>query len=458
MYEWDYARQLLHLRALEASGAAIDEDELYSDAVPREAPAPARARARERDAAGPADRRGRPRRRRVRGVPARAALRLDDLGARARCGARRRAAGRGAHLEPHARRARRAEAPLPLPLDPASRLRARARDHPPARARGRATRSRATSRPRSRCCAISSSTSRRVSPRRSTGRSRWRRSAPTRLDERSVDATLGTILKYHEDHARVRAHGLGELVRGRGRAAPDRGHAHRRPRDRPAPDRVAVAFARVLRGAGRRGAGRLDDRVRPRARARRPRDRVAASTGPGRATLVRRPDDIAAVRPRLRRVLGRRRPGGPRRRRRAGAARRPPRSTSSCPTPTPRTRSPDVRPSVTVRWSPVETLRDRDFASYTAGGVRAGPPADGRSAAHGRAAPVAPAQADLEIARLARSAPHGPAVAARGRRGRAAGVPHDGHALAAARAAPRRERVDGAVRRGRSCASCTRPS
>ena len=35
----------------------------------------------------------------------------------------------------------------------------------------------------------------------------------TRLDERSVDATLGTILKYHEDHDRVRAHGLDVLVR-----------------------------------------------------------------------------------------------------------------------------------------------------------------------------------------------------------------------------------------------------
>jgi MoxR-like ATPase len=30
VYEWDYARQLLHLRALEAGGAAVVEDELYS--------------------------------------------------------------------------------------------------------------------------------------------------------------------------------------------------------------------------------------------------------------------------------------------------------------------------------------------------------------------------------------------------------------------------------------------
>src|SRR3954471_15052750 len=34
-----------------------------------------------------------------------------------------------------------------------------------------------------------------------------------RLDERAVDATLGTILKYREDQERVRAHGLSDLVR-----------------------------------------------------------------------------------------------------------------------------------------------------------------------------------------------------------------------------------------------------
>jgi MoxR-like ATPase len=31
VYEWDYSRQLLHLRAVEAQGRAIDEDELYSE-------------------------------------------------------------------------------------------------------------------------------------------------------------------------------------------------------------------------------------------------------------------------------------------------------------------------------------------------------------------------------------------------------------------------------------------
>src|SRR5262249_37153454 len=31
VYEWDYSRQLLHLRALEASHERVDEDELYSE-------------------------------------------------------------------------------------------------------------------------------------------------------------------------------------------------------------------------------------------------------------------------------------------------------------------------------------------------------------------------------------------------------------------------------------------
>ncbi len=35
----------------------------------------------------------------------------------------------------------------------------------------------------------------------------------TRLDESAVNATLGTILKYREDQERVRAHGLADLVR-----------------------------------------------------------------------------------------------------------------------------------------------------------------------------------------------------------------------------------------------------
>jgi MoxR-like ATPase len=36
----------------------------------------------------------------------------------------------------------------------------------------------------------------------------------TRIDERAVDLTLGTVLKYHEDQNRVRAAGIEDLVRG----------------------------------------------------------------------------------------------------------------------------------------------------------------------------------------------------------------------------------------------------
>jgi MoxR-like ATPase len=34
-----------------------------------------------------------------------------------------------------------------------------------------------------------------------------------RIDEATVDVTLGTVVKYREDQATVRGHGLGELVR-----------------------------------------------------------------------------------------------------------------------------------------------------------------------------------------------------------------------------------------------------
>ena len=75
-------------------------------AVPREAPAAAGDRVRGRGArrgraAGAARRRGRPRRRRVRGVPARDPLRLHDHRARARHVPRRGTAARGGHVEPH---------------------------------------------------------------------------------------------------------------------------------------------------------------------------------------------------------------------------------------------------------------------------------------------------------------------------------------------------------------------
>jgi hypothetical protein len=35
----------------------------------------------------------------------------------------------------------------------------------------------------------------------------------TELDEHTIDVTLGTVLKYREDQERLRADGVGELIR-----------------------------------------------------------------------------------------------------------------------------------------------------------------------------------------------------------------------------------------------------
>ena len=118
LYEWNYPRQLLAIRQARAPAATststttsfLIERPLLAGAAP-----PGRDRA--------ADRRDRPLRPRVRGLPARIPLRLPDLDSRARHDPRRRAAGRDPHLQPHARAARGAAPPLRLSLDRLSRRR-----------------------------------------------------------------------------------------------------------------------------------------------------------------------------------------------------------------------------------------------------------------------------------------------------------------------------------------------
>ena len=87
VYEWNYPRQMIEIRLAEAAGG-VDRDAARArhlhDAVPAEAAAAAGARARRRRRAGAADRRARSRRRAVRGVPARSALRLPGDDSRAR--------------------------------------------------------------------------------------------------------------------------------------------------------------------------------------------------------------------------------------------------------------------------------------------------------------------------------------------------------------------------------------
>ena len=179
LYDWNYARQLLYIRTLEAGQAAPagDAARAVRARVPGAAAAAGRDRERRPRAAGAADRRDRPRRRRVRGLPARAAVRLPGHDPRDRHHHRPAPAARDPHVQPHPRAARRAQAPLPLPLDRPPGAGARDRDR--ARPRARACRSGWPPRPPPSCsgCASSTSPSRPASPRRSTGRRRCWRSA-----------------------------------------------------------------------------------------------------------------------------------------------------------------------------------------------------------------------------------------------------------------------------------------
>jgi len=129
-------------------------------------------------------------------------------------------------------------------------------------------------------------------------------------------------------------------------------------------DRVAVAFARVLRGAG------LEVPVGSTIGFARALDCVGLATAggvywAGRATLVQRPDDIASYDRAFDVFWTHGRPSEG--------------SDESAQTETLASAAFDIefpgsddstdtvgdQPSITVRWSPVEVLRDRDFASYT---------------------------------------------------------------------------------------------
>ena len=84
LYEWNYQRQLLAIKAREGAARTPTriEEHIFSEKYLLERPLLAAIR--RRDPAGAADRRGRPRRRGVRGVPARAPLRFPGEHPRAR--------------------------------------------------------------------------------------------------------------------------------------------------------------------------------------------------------------------------------------------------------------------------------------------------------------------------------------------------------------------------------------
>ena len=73
LYEWNYPRQLLSIRLADAERPAARRRGPVRPGLPDPPAAAARARASRPAARGSADRRDRPRRRRLRGIPARAA-------------------------------------------------------------------------------------------------------------------------------------------------------------------------------------------------------------------------------------------------------------------------------------------------------------------------------------------------------------------------------------------------
>src|SRR5206468_2764256 len=125
VYEWDYPRQMLEIRLLEARGGEAGGCEGHLlRGVSDPAAAPARARELAARAARPPDRRGRPGGRGVRGLSPRGLGRLRDYDPRGRDDSSRPTATRDHHEQPHARGARRAQATLPVSLDRLSQLRA----------------------------------------------------------------------------------------------------------------------------------------------------------------------------------------------------------------------------------------------------------------------------------------------------------------------------------------------
>ena len=283
VYEWNYARQLLHIRAAQAG--TVDESELFGPEFLIRRPV---LEAIESESAS--------------------LLLIDEIdradeefeafllevlsdfqvtvpGARDDPGAH--AAVRDPHVESHPRAARRAQAAVPLPLDRPPVGRARDRDRRAARAGSARPPGRARRRDSRRSCAS-------LDLQKPPGLAEtidWVRALTAlgrrELDVEHVQATLGSLLKYHEDHARDPRRG----ARGPRRAARD---WLTRTRSSGTSSCSAACCARA---ASRSGRGRDRRRAaRPRrGRPRPPGGRVLDASADARRT-ARGPRD---VRPRL---------------------------------------------------------------------------------------------------------------------------------------------------------------
>ena len=308
LYEWNYPRQLLAIRLAEARGETLRDADLFSDGVPARPAAAGRARPSGPASGGAADRRGGPGRRRVRGVPVRAAGRVRGDHPRAGHPAGHVPPGRGADLQPHPRPARRAEAALPVPLDRLPGHRAGRGDHPPPGARRGRRRSPGRWRAASPGCATSTWPSRPAWPRPSAGprRSSVLGAGPARRGGGGADRRRGAQVR------RGPAGGPGGFGDADSRDGDRRaGHPAMAVPSDLADDRGAVRRRAAARRACRPSrAGASGSRPRSRSPGRRTRRALylcALATlvsGPGRHRVLR-----ARVQRRCSAARARRRPG-----------------------------------------------------------------------------------------------------------------------------------------------------
>ena len=202
VYEWNYPRQMIEIRLAEAGGD-LDRDRACArhlrPALPAEAAAARGAVADRRRGAGAADRRARPHRRAVRGVPARGARRIPGDDPRARRDPRRRAAGRRSSRRTGRARSTTRSSAAASTTGSAIRTRSASSRSSAASARGWRSRWRARSWRSRSGCGRWTCTRRRASPRRSTGPRRWSTLDRVALDPQTIADTAGVLLKYQDD-------------------------------------------------------------------------------------------------------------------------------------------------------------------------------------------------------------------------------------------------------------------
>ena len=240
LYDWDFPRQILHLRALEAvAGGAADVEEaeksLYDARFLLARPV---LQALQAGAGGAAGRRGRPGRRRVRGVPARGAVDVpgDDPGARHRPGRRARRSSCSPPTAPASCTTRSSGAASTTgSTTPASSARCRScgRGRPRSARRWPARWSALVQQLRGRDDLLK--------PPGVAETLDWARAlhhlGTDEIDLAAASATLGALVKYREDSDRVKQ-------------ALDRMLAAMTHSMNRGPDEILLGFGRALRAAG----------------------------------------------------------------------------------------------------------------------------------------------------------------------------------------------------------------